>query len=169
MAAGSTYTPIATTTVSNGTTATVTFSSIPSTYTDLIITFNGGGEAGGGNVQFKLNNDTGANYSFTILRANGSTASSDREFNFSGYFRWGAYATPTTTHSTIDFAHLNNYSNTTTYKTVLMRTNNAEGGVDASVGLWRSTAAINRIDVTLPATSYLKNGSTFTLYGITAA
>ena len=164
-----TYEPIATTTVSTTTTATVTFSSIPQTYTDLVVVFNGGTESGGTNVQFKVNNDTGSNYSFTILRGNGTTADSDRESNFSGYFRWGARATPTAEFSTVDFAHLMNYANTTTYKTLLFRTNNASNGVDATVGLWRSTSAINRIDITIAATNYFRNGSTITIYGIKAA
>jgi hypothetical protein len=163
----STYEPIATTTITNGTTSTVTFNSIPSTYTDLVVVFNGGGETGGGNVQFKINNDTGANYSFTIIRADGTTASSDRESNFTGYFRWGAYATPTTAYSTIDFAHFMNYSNSTTYKTILTRTGNASGGTDATAVLWQSTSAITRLDLTFAA--YWKNGSTFTIYGIKAA
>ena len=161
-----TYEPIATTTVTNGTTSTVTFSSIPSTFTDLVVTFNGGGETGGGNIQFKLNNDSNTNYSFTILRANGTTASSDRESNIQ-YFRWGAYATPTTNYSTLDLAYLMNYANTSFYKTVLFRSNNADGGVDANVGLWRDTSAVNRIDLTFAA--YWKNGSVFSLYGIKAA
>jgi len=164
-----TYEPIATTTVSTTTTATVTFSSISQTYTDLVVVFYGGTESGGTNVQFKVNNDTGSNYSFTILRGNGTTVSADRESNFSGYFRWGAYATPTAEFSTVDFAHLMNYANTTTYKTLLFRTNNASNGVDASVGLWRNTSAINRIDITIPATNYFRNGSTITIYGIKAA
>jgi hypothetical protein len=41
MAAGATYTPIATYTVSGSSTLTYTFSSIPSTYTDLVLVVNG--------------------------------------------------------------------------------------------------------------------------------
>lgn len=170
MAAGTTYDLISSQTIANGTTATISFTSIPSTYTDIILMFNGGGESGGGNVQIKVNNDTGANYSFTILRGNGSAASSDRESNFSGYFRWGAYATPGSgSYSTFDVAHFLDYSNTTTYKTVLTRTNNPQSGSDATIGLWQSTSAINRLDITLPAPSYFMNGSTFRLYGIASA
>jgi len=170
MAAGNTYELISSQTVSNGTTATISFTSIPSTYTDIVLMFNGGGESGGGNVQVKVNNDTGATYSFTLFRGSGSAASGDRESNFSGYFRWGAYATPSSgVYSTFDVAHFMDYSNTTTYKTVVMRANNAQGGCDATVGLWQSTSAINRLDITLPSPSYFKNGSTFRLYGIASA
>ena len=61
-----------------------------------------------------------------------------------------------------------NYSNATTYKTVITRASNANNGVDAVVGLWRNTAAITSINVFL-GTGNLDTGSTFTLYGIKAA
>jgi hypothetical protein len=66
--------------------------------------------------------------------------------------------------------NIQNYSNTTTYKTALLRSNLATGtypGVDAFVGLWRSTSAITSITI-LPASNNLLSGSTFTLYGIKA-
>lgn len=65
---------------------------------------------------------------------------------------------------------INNYSNSTTYKTAFMRTNTAStyGTVFAIVGLWRSTAAITSITLTPDAGSFA-TGSTFSLYGIAAA
>jgi len=65
-----------------------------------------------------------------------------------------------------------NYSNTTTYKTLLTRANQASNGVDACVGLWRSTAAINAVSIATTAyggSSSVQTGSIFTLYGIKAA
>jgi hypothetical protein len=64
-----------------------------------------------------------------------------------------------------------NYSNTTTYKTALNRSNQAAGGVDATVGLWRSTAAIDtiRFYANTNGSQNFLTGSTFTLYGIAAA
>ena len=61
-----------------------------------------------------------------------------------------------------------NYSNTTTYKTVLSRGNNASNLVEAFVGLWRSTSAITAIDIKTQSGNF-SIGSTFTLYGIKAA
>jgi len=61
-----------------------------------------------------------------------------------------------------------NYSNTTTYKTGLVRANSAASGTDAIVGLWRSTAAITSI-VATHDTAQFATGSTFTLYGIASA
>jgi hypothetical protein len=63
--------------------------------------------------------------------------------------------------------NIQNYSNSTTYKTVLARSNNAATGTDATVALWRSTSAITSIDYYLNSGSWA-TGSTFTLYGIKA-
>jgi hypothetical protein len=63
-----------------------------------------------------------------------------------------------------------NYANTTTYKTVLARSNVTDFRVAAIVGLWRSTSAINTIQLRSDNSSYnFTTGSTFTLYGISAA
>ena len=62
-----------------------------------------------------------------------------------------------------------NYANTTTYKSIIGRANRADSGVDAAVALWRSTAAITRIDIKLKNGGSFTAGSTFTLYGIAAA
>jgi hypothetical protein len=61
-----------------------------------------------------------------------------------------------------------NYSNTTTYKAVLMRSDNADTATMANVGLWRSSTAIYQIDL-VTSTSTFASGTTFTLYGIAAA
>jgi hypothetical protein len=61
-----------------------------------------------------------------------------------------------------------NYSNSTTYKTILSRGNVTGTGIDLNVSLWRSTAAITNITVTSFTSTYTA-GSTFTLYGIKAA
>ena len=65
--------------------------------------------------------------------------------------------------------NIQNYSNTTTYKTILGRANNAVTGVTETVGLWRSTSAITSMTLLQSYGSDLfKTGSTFTLYGIKA-
>jgi len=70
----STYTPIATQILSS-TTASVTFGSIPTFYTDLVLVINGGHNSGlGYGINIQFNNDTGSNYSSTVIRGNGSIA-----------------------------------------------------------------------------------------------
>ena len=165
----STYTPIATYTAPSAQT-TVTFSSIAGTYTDLVLICNIAQAAGNNSLRIRYNSDTGTNYSRTYLLGNGSTASSGRTTSdVSGYL------SETTGSTTLEFAvvaHIMNYSNTTTYKTHISRSNRASSSVDAVVGLWQSTSAITRIDLAMGGsfpTNNFATGSTFTLYGIAAA
>lgn len=63
-----------------------------------------------------------------------------------------------------------NYSNTTTFKTMIGRNGAAAFDVEASVQLWRSTSAINTLQLFAGQGGInFTSGSTFTLYGITAA
>jgi hypothetical protein len=168
MPAGSTYTPIATTTLGSATTS-YTFTSIPTTYTDLILIVNAKNSATGSYPKMQLGNgsvDTGANYSRTFLSGTGSSALSGRNTGYT-FASLAAYADSGTTFDYTAIAHLMNYSNTTTFKTILVRANSSQYGVDAQVDLWRSTVAINTIKVL--ADTNFEAGTTFTLYGIAAA
>jgi hypothetical protein len=60
------------------------------------------------------------------------------------------------------------YANTTTYKTVLSRGNEAAAEVNAEVGLWRSTVAITSLALDLETGIDFSIGSNFKLYGIQA-
>jgi hypothetical protein len=64
--------------------------------------------------------------------------------------------------------HLLNYSNTTTFKTLLVRFDNSSTETSLRVGLYRSTSAISTILVETDSSTFT-SGSTFTLYGIKAA
>jgi hypothetical protein len=174
MAAGSTYTPIATTTLGSAAT-TVTFSSISGAYTDLILAIAGRGTRTGNTVDgnIKFNSDSGSNYSVTYLYGDGSAASSARASNQSAGNAglWYPAASTTSGIFTANTIQIMNYSNTTTYKTWITRDSNQSNTgalVGASANLWRSTAAINRIDLTLGVGDWA-TGSTFTLYGILSA
>ena len=166
MAAGSTYTPIATQTLGSAA-ATVTFSSISGSYTDLVLVCNTGVTAAGYTLYMRLNGDTTTLYSGTRLSGNGSAAASYRASSLS--FIFAGLNLPNTLTNNVIF-QLMNYSNSTTNKTVLYRMNDASDGVAAGVGLYRSTSAITSIELSaeLGATTLLA-GSTFTLYGIAAA
>ena len=166
-AAGNTYVPIYTNTLVSAQ-ASVTFSSIPSTYTDLVLVANVQA-ATGANIAIQFNGDTASNYSSTILTGNGTAASSLR-YSSKTYIITDNYGYPTTSNFNVNITHIQNYSNATTYKTTLTRANSAASGLDASVGLWRSTAAITSIVVQLVTpTANINTGSTFSLYGIKAA
>jgi len=165
MAAGSTYTPIATTTISGTSTNTVTFNSF-SGYTDLRLIMNAGTNSVE-NLNIQFNGDTGSNYSYTYLTGDGSSATSGRGSS-STVILANYYGYLSTSISTVTIVDFMNYSNSTTYKTILSRANNAGNGVSANVGMWRNTNAITSITLKL-GTSYILAGSTFTLYGIAAA
>jgi hypothetical protein len=168
MAAGSTYTPIATQTLSSAA-ASVTFSSISQSYTDLIVVFNGSGSATA-NYFMQLGNgsiDTSSNYSTTVLDGDGSSVYSARYTNDTVGVRADYWATASTNMKQTIF-QIQNYSNTTTYKTVLMRSSLPANETVATVGLWRSTSAINTLKI-YPLSGNFNTGSTFTLYGIAAA
>jgi hypothetical protein len=163
MAAGSTYTPLATTTLGSAT-ASVTFSSISGAYTDLVLVISPASSAQK-DVDIRLNGDTGTNYSRTVLTGNGTSAASSRTTSdASAYITYYA-ATNTTLGNSVFIVNFMNYSNTTTYKTMLARANNASTGVDAAVALWRNTAAITSIALT-PAGGSFEQYTTASLYGI---
>jgi hypothetical protein len=166
MAAGSTYEPIATNTLATNQT-TVTFSSIPSTYTDLIIVFNGGIVASGPTGRITYNGDTSANYSQTDLWS--TTAQTSARLTGQTYITAiGRNSSSSLALNDNSIIHIMNYSNSTTYKSLLMRQNQAASFVYLGCGVWRSTAVINQISFAQGGGGFLA-GSTFTLYGITAA
>ena len=171
MAAGATYEPIATITTS-GSATNATFSSISGSYTDLIIIFSGTVSNSSYSFMVRFNGDTGSNYSFTNIEGNGTTAISNRLASTDKiYFSYNNVTIGSSTSSQI--VNVMNYANTTTYKTAIGRVDtavNSSGyaGTTAGVGLWRNTAAITSISLTVPVGN-ITNGSTFTLYGIAAA
>jgi hypothetical protein len=142
-------------------------SSIPSTYTDIIMVIKGQINQ---NVYYKINGDTGSNFSQTQVYGNGTSAASSRESNRSdGIYLGGFLTNPMQSTGAQAIIHFMNYSNTTTNKTSLYRMDNAGVGTQAGVGLWRSTAAINQVSVTSSSANGIVSGTTFTLYGIAAA
>lgn len=164
-----TYDPVATTTLTSAATS-VTFSSISSGYTDLILVCkalaNTGGTTDYGLV-LNFNSDTGNNYSRTQLLHNGTSASSGRSTNETvGQIQVGGYLS--SSDPTNVFVNINNYSNSTTYKTYLASNGPSTTTTEFVVGLWRNTNAITSITVKTYSGQF-KTGSVFTLYGIAAA
>jgi hypothetical protein len=158
-----TYDKIATAT-GTGSSNTITFTSIPSTYTDLVIILNGSLSAGA-NVRMTLNNDSGTNYSMTVLAGDGSSASSYRASNDVNF----QYVGFTDTGISTTIIQVMNYSNTTTNKTMIQRNSKASNQAQAAVGLWRNTGAVNRLDLFASNSSTWTTSTTATIYGIKAA
>lgn len=161
MAAGVTYTPIQTYTLSSAT--TVTFSSIPGTYTDLVLVSEATGTTNGA-MDIRFNGDTGSNYSRTGMYWDGTTAAGYRSANLA-YGLVGAG----TTGRTFALTQIMNYSNASTNKSYISQDSSASA-TGISLYYWRGTAAITSITLTGdPIGSTIGSGSTFTLYGIARA
>jgi hypothetical protein len=163
----STYEPIATQTLGSSA-ASVTFSSISGSYTDLIIISQTGSGAPANGVYIRFNGDTSSIYSTTDLWGDGSSAASGRTSNQSLMRILGRGTGASNDLSNNSIAQIMNYSNTTTYKTMLVRANSPAYGVGATVGLWRSTSAVTAFTITAEGGN-LPSGSSFTLYGIKSA
>ena len=169
-----TYEPIASQTLGSDA-ASVTFSDIPQTYTDLVLVSIGrtsrtasADEA----LNFRFNSDSGSNYSLTNLIANGSSVISQRASNLTSA-EWGRMNTSSSSNTTFSYATLNifSYSNTSIYKTTLGETsaNQESYGIARYVSLWRSTSAVTSFTIFPALGPNFVTGSTFSLYGIKAA
>jgi len=154
-----TYEPIATYTVPSAQ-ASYTFSSIPGTYTDLVLIIQA--TTISANYNLRLNGDTGTNYSYTSIYGTGSAAASYRSSNNTVIgLTYTSSGTPTSR------IQIQNYSNSTTNKTVLVRQDDITNAAGAVVGLWRNNSAITSI--TIVSTGNIPTGTVLTLYGIKAA
>jgi len=165
--------PIATTTVSGGSTANIDFTSISGSYTDLVIVGNFGTDSTNTYFKMQFNSDTtDSNYSGTYLRGTSaaSPAADYGRYNGASAAYWASAGTklPYNAINGNIIINLQNYSNSTTFKTSLLRYNWTEsnGATATNAGLWRSTSAITSIRLTTTAGSNFYAGSTFTLYGI---
>ena len=149
-------------------TNTVTFTSIPATYTDLRVVASVKGNVGSPTdytVNLQFNGDTTTNYSRTLMRGTGSAAESARSstasqitLNSSGYLS-------TTVFQNV-LLDVFNYSNSTTFKTILCRADQPDVVTMATVGVWRKTPeAITSLTIFLDSGNF-GVGSTFSLYGI---
>lgn len=161
-----TYSSIATTTLGSNQ-ASVTFNSF-SGYTDLILVCQVQQVTDGEDLAIQVNSDTGTNYSRTYLCGDGSTAHSGRSTSASNIIVDHHATPPTSSSFSANIINFENYANSTTYKTILARSNSLStyAGSVGVVGLWRSTSAITSITIFCTNSSNMKTGSTFTLYGV---
>jgi hypothetical protein len=155
-----TYEKIATTTLGSAA-ATITFSGISGTYTDLILVASGTSTTS--SICIRFNNDTSSNYSDTNIFGTGSSVGSERHSNATKMFGSVSGSTVFT-----DVFHIQNYSNTTTYKSCLIRGSLTTSAATAFAGLWRSTSAITRIDLINNNSGDFDSGFIATIYGIKA-
>jgi hypothetical protein len=162
---------IATTTVGAGGQATITFSSIPSTYKHLQIRAISRITAaiGATDVTMRFNSDSGANYSYHSLYGNGASALS---VGGGGEATMYPMSTVGTTAGAGTFAvgvtDILDYANTNKFKTVRTLTGvdyNGAGQVILNSGNWRSSSAVSTITITSYSNTFAQH-TQFALYGI---
>lgn len=162
-----TYDSIATQTLGSAA-ASITFSSIAGTYTDLRVVLVCTNTAGA-DTYFRFNGDSGANYSITALSGSGTNAQSASPTGMSGINPNQSYGITSTTIPSLITWDIFSYAGSTK-KTVLCTASqdkNGSGNVIRVVGLWGNTAAITSI--TIAPSANFNAGTTATLYGIKAA
>ena len=160
------YHSISSTTLGS-TSSSVTLSSIPSSYTDLVLIITTTTSSLDPSIRLRYNGDTSTNYSYqnVIGYSGGAIAQIAGSANHTRIS--GAGATDTMNFYT---CNVFDYANATTYKTQLSR-GVAPGNsstVDAHVGVWRSNDAITSMEI-FPSAGTFSSGSVFALYGIKAA
>jgi hypothetical protein len=158
----STYTPIASVTLSSAQ-ASVTFSSIPQTYTDLVLVVNGSTATSTGNMGLRFNSNASNIYGQVRILGDGTSPSTERQSTQSsaGIGDWG-----TDTSNLV--INIRNYTNTAINKAVISRSNTL-GFVSAYASLWSNTSAITSVTVLKEDGNNLTSGTTVNLYGIANA
>ena len=162
---------IATTTVSGGSVASVTFSSIPQDYTHLQIrtTLRHTNADTDNNIYIRFNSDTTTNYSNHNLNGNGSSATSGGQATmYPPYVFRAPGASSSANIFGVGIADILDYNNTNKFKTVRSLTGhdqNGSGLVLLFSNNWRSTAAITSITL-FGAGFNIAEPSRFDLYGI---
>jgi len=165
--ATATLIPIATQTLGSAA-ASITFSSIPGTYTDLRLVLNVAGynQTASSNPVMQFNSDTATNYSYTNLAGSGSAAATGAATTT--YIPIAAFSVGTAAQAYSYFIDIFSYAGSTN-KTVLSQAaydSNGAGYVELIVGLWRSTSAITSITVKVLSSTTFSTGTIATLFGI---
>jgi hypothetical protein len=157
MAITPTYVPLATVTLASAD-GSVDFTSIPQSFSDLILVANYGAASAGFSGKAYLNADTTpGNYTSVRMVGNGSTYYSSATGES---IRWEVQATA----NSLVMLQIMDYSATNKHKTVLVRASNAGAAVEASVSRWNQTTAVDAVRLAFGTNFTI--GSTFSLYGV---
>ena len=152
--------------------ASVTFSSIPSGYSDLVVVTNARGDTASAStpVNIQFNGDTGANYDRIDLQVNSKTNINSVVAQTSMTIGYApAASAPANVADTIE-AQIASYAGTAFQKAVnsvsTLKTGTTTSTINAvkSSGWWRSTASVTSITV-IPGAGNFVAGSSFSLYG----
>ena len=158
-----------------GSSGTITFSSIPSTYASLQIRVMTRSSSTGRNIQVRFNSDTGANYVQHNMRGNGATAAAASGVSVTEIEAgWIATSADSTNVMGVSLIDVHDYASTTKNKTLraISGLDNNGGTTNERIylysGLWMNTAAINSISLISNSGNWTTS-SVFSLYGIKGA
>jgi hypothetical protein len=167
-----TYDVISSTTLTS-TATTVNFTSIPQTYTDLVLIISLTGVSNSNTVSMRLGNtsiDTGSNYSSNWMRGNGSAGSAGGN-NSSTYIMLNTGDVSANNTNGLSISNLQGYTGTND-KQIITRWSQNQTSTSLLTSQWRSSSSpIKLIELFLNTskTYTFSIGSTFSLYGIKAA
>jgi hypothetical protein len=158
-----TYTPLATVTLASSA-ASVTFSSIPATYRDLIlVTALQQNTTSDRQAVIRPNNDS-VNAFLVYMDGSGGGTNSSTDTKISLYFATGAPANSPVT----SIAQIMDYAQTNKHKTFLIRAGSSYNPTSAYAVRWASTSAITSLVIPATTGGNFSAGSTFNLYGVIA-
>jgi len=165
----SSYIPIASQTLGSAT-ATVTFSSIPTTLNgktlrDLVLVAVATGTSSSALCSLRYNSDSSSIYSLVQMSGSGSTSGGatggDNKHDINAVAALLRSSHPMSlVFQVFDFAQTNKH------KSSVWRTNEGASGVEAKAGRWGNTAAITSLSLIVGGGDSFAAGSTFALYGI---
>ena len=160
------YESIATVT-GTGSAASLSLTSIPSTYQHLQIRGTVLTTAGGAGLTMNFNSDSGSNYASHRLLGTGATPVVGAQTSLT-YLQYFGFTQGTSSTNPTNFViDILDYASTSKYKTIrilLGQDANGSGEVGIYSGLWMSTSALNRID--FGSGQYYTTTTSFALYGI---
>lgn len=168
-APASNYESIASYTLSGGETS-VTFSSIPSTYKHLQVRWSVLNSNANADLGFRLNSDSGNNYTFHGLEGTGSAVSgSNKGTSLSeAYIGIGSGVSSTPGVGVIDLLDYTSTNKYKTFRSLFGYDSNGGGYIILRSSLWLNTSAVNAVSVRVTPGTFSANSS-FALYGITGA
>ena len=165
----STYEKIQTTTISSATSA-ISFTSISSAYTDIILAWAYKSNSSNNPTLRLTFNGNSTGYSGRQMYGNGVAPGSNNTTSASFISLARASGGPTPSGETaLVLLHVMDYTNSSKYKSIFCQYNSASTGGELDVGVWANNANINRIDIDTPTSTDFAVGSVITLYGIKAA
>ena len=160
--------------VISSSTASITFASIPSTFSSLLLKWKVRTSSGGTtteDLKVQFNGDTGNHYVTTVTYGNGSAGAGSSSLGVAGYGDWGGLVQNGNPigNATIGRMDIEGYTDNL-FKSFSGNNEYMQGGSTANPGYahldsqWESVAVINSITLSCTASTFLQG--TFTLYGI---